>query len=115
MSLDDPSDVGGNLSDSIGDLAESRDDVAETLDGVSIPDDANPEEAAAIAAAVGAHLRDQEAAAAAAAAAAESEETWNGRRWAFAGRMRCLQGRAVRVPDGAPTDAWTAAARTDRF
>jgi hypothetical protein len=88
------------------------DDVA-----LDIPDDADEEEAAAIAAAVGAHLRARAAAAAAAAAAAEAadEPSWNGRRWAFAGKVRNLQGRDVRVPDGAPTDAWSAAGRADRF
>ncbi|QLG62734.1 acc operon protein [Halorarum salinum] len=80
---------------------------------LSVPDSADDDEAAAIAAAVGAHLRDREAAAAEAAAA--GEETWDGKRWAFAGRTRSLQGRVERVPDGAPTDAWTAAGRTDRF
>ncbi|KTG08519.1 hypothetical protein AUR64_17730 [Haloprofundus marisrubri] len=78
-----------------------------------IPADADADEAAAIAAVVGAHLRDQQVAAA--AAASESEETWNGERWRFAGRVAALQGRSVRVPEGAPTDAWTAAGRTDRF
>ncbi|MFC4448183.1 acc operon protein [Halorussus aquaticus] len=86
-----------------------------TLDGADlvVPDDATDEEAAAIAAAIGAHLRAQ----AAAAAAAESDdgETWRDRRWSFAGRLRGLQGRAGRVPESAPTDAWTASGRTDRF
>jgi hypothetical protein len=80
---------------------------------VTIPDDATDEEAAAIAAAIGAHLRAQEAAAA--AAAADDEETWQGKRWSFAGRLRGLQGRAGRVPKSAPTDAWAASGRTDRF
>lgn len=81
---------------------------------LAIPDDAGREEAAAIAAAVGAHLRDLEAAAAAAAAAGD-EETWEGKRWAFAGRMRVQQHRHARVPTTAPTDPWSAAGRTDRF
>jgi hypothetical protein len=80
---------------------------------VTIPDDATDEEAAAIAAAIGAHLRDREAAAA--AAESEAEETWNDKRWSFAGRLRGLQGRAARVPQGAPTDAWASSGRTDRF
>lgn len=79
-----------------------------------IPDDASDEEAAAIAAAIGAHLRAREAAAAA-AEDEEEDETWQGRRWAFAGRLRGTQGRAGRVPASAPTDAWTASGRTDRF
>ncbi|ERH13255.1 MAG: hypothetical protein J07HB67_02293 [halophilic archaeon J07HB67] len=81
---------------------------------LTLPADAGPEETAAILAAVGAHLRDR-AAAAAAAADETDEETWDGRRWAFAGRTRALDGRATRVPDGAPTDAWAASGRTDRF
>ena len=82
------------------------DDVA-----LELPPDASREEAAAIAVAVGAHLRDQ----AAAAAAAEEEETWDGRKWAFSGRIEGTQERRIRVPDGAPTDAWTASGRTDRM
>ncbi|WP_435063883.1 hypothetical protein [Halobaculum sp. EA56] len=87
------------------------DTLAERL---TLPDDADAEEAAAIVAAVGAHVRDSEAAAAA-AAADDGEETWDGKRWAFAGRLDALQGRAARAPRGAPTDAWTASGRTDRF
>ena len=75
------------------------------------PESVTADEAAAVAAAIGAHLRDRKAA----AAADEEEATWENRRWAFAGRTRSLQGRAERVPDGAPTDAWTASGRTDRF
>ncbi|MGB9987672.1 acc operon protein [Salarchaeum japonicum] len=81
---------------------------------VSLPDDASEDEAAAIAAAVSAHLRDREAAAAAAAAETD-EPSWDGERWGFAGRVANLQSREVRVPDGAPTDAWSAAGRTERF
>ncbi|WP_232702465.1 acc operon protein [Halobacterium wangiae] len=78
---------------------------------VAIPDDASDEEAAAIAAAVSAHLAALEA------AAAEGDEaaTWTGRKWSFAGRIEALDGGPVRVPDGAPTDAWSAAGRRDRF
>jgi hypothetical protein len=81
---------------------------------LTVPDDADDAEAAAIAAAVGAHLTDRDRAAAAAAAAGD-EETWRGREWAFAGRIDGLQGRSIRIPETAPTDAWTAAGRTDRF
>ena len=84
-------------------------------DRLTLPDDADVEEAAAIVAAVGAHVRDSEAAAAAAAAAGDGEGTWDGKRWAFAGRLDALQGRGARAPEGAPTDAWTASGRTDRF
>ncbi|WP_187347705.1 acc operon protein [Haloplanus rubicundus] len=84
---------------------------------LNVPDDADDAEAAAIAAAVGAHLtdRDRAVAAAAAAAAAGDEESWRGRKWAFAGRIDGLQGRSIRVPETAPTDGWTASGRTDRF
>ena len=84
-----------------------------TLDGLSIPDDADDAEAAAIAAAVAAHIRDGELAAAAAAAA--EDDGWQGNRWSFAGRVARLRGRSVRVPTNAPTDPWTAAGRADRF
>lgn len=88
--------------------------VAAVLDGLTIPDDADDAEAAAIAAAVAAHLRDGELAAAA-AAETDAETGWEGERWAFAGRVDRLSGRSVRVPENAPTDPWTAAGRADRF
>jgi hypothetical protein len=95
-----------------GARADSAD--AASLDGdLTIPDDATDEEAAAIAAAIGSHLRAQ--AAVAAAAEDDEEETWDGKRWAFAGRLRGLQGRDGRVPKSAPTDAWAASGRMDRF
>jgi len=78
---------------------------------LTLPPDASREEAAAIAVAVGAHLRDR----AAAAAAEEGTAGWAGRRWAYAGRIEATQDRRVRVPGNAPTDAWTASGRTDRF
>ena len=78
-----------------------------TLD---LPESANEEEAAAIAAAINSHLRAQES-----QAAGDGEETWEGLRWRFAGRIEATQGRTVRVPTGAPTDHWAAAGRTDRF
>lgn len=86
-------------------------------DRLSIPDDADDEEAAAIAAAIATHVSDTErAAAAAAAAAADSEPTWEGEKWGFAGRVASTGGRRLRrVPDGTPTDKWTAAGRVDRF
>ncbi|RDZ63559.1 acc operon protein [Haloferax sp. Atlit-12N] len=84
------------------------------LSGLSIPDDADAEEAAAIAAAVGAHLHDQSVAAAA-AAADDGEETWNEERWRYAGRLESVTGCSRRVPSGAPTDAWAASGRVDRF
>jgi len=78
-----------------------------------IPDTATDEEAAAIAAAVGAHLQAERAAAA--AAAREDSASWDGERWRFAGRVAATGGRPARVPEGAPTDAWSAAGRADRF
>jgi hypothetical protein len=93
-------------------------DGADITDRLSIPDDADDAEAAAVAAAVAAHVRDAEraAAAVAAAAAADSGPTWNGEKWRFAGRLASTGGRRIgRVPDGAPTDEWTAAGRADRL
>ena len=74
---------------------------------------ADPDEAAAIAAAVGAHLRAE--AAAVAAAADEEQADWEGQRWAYAGRLDGVRRRPRRVPECAPTDGWTAAGRADRF
>lgn len=84
---------------------------------LEIPADATPEEAAAIVAAIGTHLREQEAAAAAAAAAGDGAdaERWDGKRFAFAGRIEGLTGIPRRVPRGAPTDDWTTAGRLDRL
>jgi hypothetical protein len=82
------------------------------LDG---PDDATDDEAAAIAAAVGAHLRDRAVAAAENEGGDEDGREWTDRRWAFAGRLDALAGRAARVPEGAPADDWTAAGRSGRY
>jgi hypothetical protein len=87
--------------------------MAVTDHDIAIPEDASDEEAAAIAAAVSAHLARLEAEAA--AAAEDAEETWDGDKWAFAGRIASLDGHGCRVPDSAPRDAWTAAGRRDRF
>jgi len=78
---------------------------------------ATDEEAAAVAAAIGAHLRDRERAAAAAAAAGDGEERpdWRGREWTFAGRVERTEHRSVRVRSGAPENAWSAAGRIDRM
>jgi hypothetical protein len=78
---------------------------------IDLPDDADAAEAAAIAAAVRAHL---------AAGDGDDDDAartggWAGRRWRFRGRIDALQRRHVRVPTGAPEDAWTAAGRTDRY
>lgn len=94
-------------------MASPFDEVRRDL---TIPSDANDEQAAAIVAAVAAHLRDQEAIAIAAANAGDGGvESWEGDRWNFTGRIEALQDRTIRVPDGAPTDRWSAAGRTDRF
>ena len=99
------------MTDSAGDDGPAGGAIAERLD---LPDDADEAEAAAIAAAVAAHIRDGEAAAAAAASESETP-SWQDKRWGFAGRVESLQRRTVRVRDGTPTDAWSAAGRTDRL
>jgi hypothetical protein len=81
---------------------------------LDVPDDADDVEAAAIAAAVGAHVTDR-ARAAAAAATGEDEEPWQGRKWSFAGRIEGLQNRSIRAAGTLPTDAWIASGRTDRL
>jgi hypothetical protein len=78
---------------------------------LSLPPDADRDEAAAIAAAVGAHLTDLERARVREA----PEPTWSGHKWAFAGRLAAITGRSAHVTDGAPTDAWTAVGRADRL
>jgi hypothetical protein len=83
-------------------------------DALSIPDRASDAEAAAIAAAVEAHLAAERAAVAALESSAK-EDSWNGRRWAFAGRLEATGDRTLRVPMQAPTDPWTAAGRSERF
>ena len=75
---------------------------------LDVPEAADPEEAAAIAAAVNAHLAVEDEPKA-------DEPSWDGHRWRFAARIGGLQGRSVRAPRGAPPDGWRAAGRTDRF
>ena len=77
-------------------------------------DDAEPDEAAAVAAAIGAHVRDQELAAAA-AADEDSGPNWSDGKWKFASKVARKRRRSVRVPTDAPTDPWTAAGRADRM
>ena len=118
MAADTP-DPDGDTSDPDAGSTDPESDprgptVAAVLDGLAIPDDADDAEAAAIAAAVAAHLRDGELAAAA-AASEDADEGWDGERWSFAGRVDRLTNRSVRVPENAPTDPWTAAGRADRF
>ena len=85
---------------------------ADDIDGVA---DATDEEAAAIAAAIGAHLQTQAAAAAAAAAEADAAGDTSQRSWGFAGRLAGLGVTANRPPSSTPADDWTAADRADRF
>jgi len=77
-----------------------------------VPPDATPAEAAAIAAAIGAHLRDRRVVALT-ADVGSTDRGWDGRRWQFAGRTEALSGTARRVPTDAPTDDWTAAGRLE--
>ncbi|ELY42433.1 hypothetical protein [Natronorubrum sulfidifaciens] len=112
VEVDDGNAAGAGPQSPAGDAALET-DVLSNIE-LDIPDDATEAEAAAIAAAVGAHLHDH-ALAVAAAAAASGEETWDGKRWSFAGRVRAHQSRTVRVPRDAPTDPWSAAGRTSRF
>jgi len=76
--------------------------------------DADTGEAAAIAAAIAAHLRDRQAAAAA-AAAAENDDGESRRSWTFAGRLESIGEDAGRPPNDSPNDGWTAASRSDQF
>ena len=69
---------------------------------------ASTRETAAIAAAIAEYLDEE-------TAEADRAETWNNKRFAFAGRIRGLTGVSRRVPRDAPTDEWTAAGRTNRF
>ena len=82
-----------------------------TVDLTAVSPDPSDDETAAIAAALGTYLGDRER-----AAADESEgPSWDGERWRFAGRLRALGRRPVRVSSDAPTDPWSAAGRTDRL
>jgi len=89
------------------------------LDGDDIqfhlPNDAHPDEAAAIMIAINAHIRSLEAAAAAETQRGGDFGGWAGEKWAFAGRLRHLRYQPKRVPDQLPRDAWTAAGRIERF
>ncbi len=80
-----------------------------SLSELDLPPSADPEEAAAIVAAVNAMLASTEA------PSDEPAPTWDGKRWRFRGKIATLQDREVRAPAGAPLDSWRAADRTDRF
>jgi len=84
------------------------------LEGLRGLEDADTDEAAAVAVAIGAHLRDTELAAAASAADG-SAKGWAGRKWQYADRLDRDRDRGVRIPTGAPTDPWSAAGRADRL
>ena len=75
-----------------------------------LPEDVEPAEAAAIAVSIGAHLRDLET-----AVEEADSPAWEGKRWAYAGRLASITGRPSRVPHTAPPDAWSASGRQDRF
>lgn len=75
---------------------------------LDIPDDADPEEVAAIATAIRSFTTEEQE-------NDESQPAWQGDRWAFTGRICTLQQRKIRTPTRAPSDAWSAAGRTDRF
>ncbi|ELZ44184.1 hypothetical protein C464_15165 [Halorubrum coriense DSM 10284] len=107
MATDDEAGRGGSVDEA------ATAGPAAALAGLSIPDDARDDEAAAIAAAVAAHLRDGELAAA--AAAGDGGDGRDEDRWALAGRIDRLHRRRVRVHADAPADPWTAAGRSDRF
>jgi hypothetical protein len=78
---------------------------------IDLPEDADEDETAAIVAVLNAYVGMQVRAAAESA----GEEGWNPRRWSFAGRVRGVGRRTVRVPGGAPNDAWTASGRLRRM
>ncbi|MFC5278013.1 hypothetical protein ACFPM1_04435 [Halorubrum rubrum] len=117
MATDSPAGKAGSSSGEAdspaGEAGSSSEDPLAGRD-LWIPDDADDEEAAAIAVAVGAHLRDR-AVAADAAATEDDESGWRGDRWGFAGRLESVRGRRARVPETAPAEPWAAAGRLDRF
>jgi|GEM_PF-986837 len=106
----------------VGDSAESDDGndgsgetVSVVVDGrpvsIDLPPDADSEEAAAIATAVGAHLTDRTRAAAAAAASESEESSDRADKWTLAARMKSMGKR--RWPDDVDRgDEWKAAARS---
>jgi len=87
----------------------SPDALLEELQGL---ESADATQAAAVAVAIGAHLRDRELIA---ATAADGADGWTGRKWEFADRLDRRRDRGVRIPTRAPSDPWTAAARADRL
>lgn len=94
---------------------EDTDPTALSVDDLGGLANADDSEAAAIAVAIAAHLRDRQAAAAAAAAAAEDDADDSRRSWAFAGRLEAIGDPANRPPNNTPKNGWTAAGRADQF
>ena len=78
---------------------------------LTLSPDATEDEAAAITAAVEQWLAAERRARNGGSGA---DASWDGQRFAFAGRVAKLTGESVRVPDGAPGDPWTAMGRLDR-
>lgn len=91
--------------------ATSNSDVQIAPEWLTLPKRATDEEAAAIAAAIGAHLQDR----AAAAAATADDGGRTEQPWTLVGRIEASGGTASHVPETAPADAWTVAARQDRL
>jgi len=91
--------------------APSNSDVQVPQEHLILPESATDEEAAAIAAAIGAHLQDR----AAAAAATADDGGRTEQPWTLVGRIEARGGTASHVPAVAPADAWTVAARQDRL
>jgi hypothetical protein len=94
--------------------AQAGDDALVAAVEAALADDADADEAAAVAAAIGAHIRDQELAAAA-AAGEDSGPNWADGKWEFASKVARKRRRSVRVQTDAPKDPWTAAGRADRM
>jgi len=80
---------------------------------IDLPEGADEDETAAIAAAVNAYVAMRVAAAE--DQGADDERGWSARQWTFAGRVERVGRRPVRVPNGAPRDAWTASGRLRRM
>lgn len=85
--------------------------MSNNVDRSIVIDDAKGDEAAAIIAAISAYLRNEERA----GLGDTDEESWIGRRWTFAGRLKEQNHQGGRVPLSAPVDGWTAAGRKDRY
>jgi len=116
MATDSPDSTDGEHTGSssqrgaatVGDAASRTAVSAAELTGIATADS---HEAAAIAAAIGAHLHDQ----AAAAAGADSSTEPTKRSWRFAGRLAAVGRQSNRPPTTTPTNDWSASGRADRF